>query len=253
MLVVNNVIKRFGGLVAIDDVSFQLNEGEIFGLIGPNGSGKTTMFNLITGFLNVTRGSITFQGENISGWSPDKIVAKGISRTFQITSILGDLTVEDNLRAALFGTIRTNLWQCLVRGSAYRNEERAADTRIAEVLEFIGLAHRRKELAKNISSAEQRKMMIGIALARKPKLLMLDEPAAGMTREEQQELIDMIRAIHESGTTILIIEHHMHVIMNVCQRIVVFNFGKKIAEGTPQEIQSNQDVVEAYLGRAAGQ
>lgn len=248
MLQVNNATKKFGGLVAVNDVSFQLEEGEILGLIGPNGSGKTTVFNLITGFLPLTEGRILFEGEDITNQRPDKIVSKGISRTFQITSILRDLTVEENIRAALYETIRTNLLHDLFRTGTFRQQEKEACEKIDNVLKMVGLEHQRKKLAKNIPSFEQRKLMIAIALAKGPKLLMLDEPAAGTTKDEQKELIELVHFINESGITILIIEHHMHVIMNACNRIIALNFGQKIAEGSPEYIQQHPDVIAAYLG-----
>lgn len=251
MIEVSNVTKRFGGLAANSEVSFTQKEGEILGIIGPNGSGKTTMFNMITGFLQPTEGSIKFYGEDLNSLKPHEIVEKGISRTFQHTSILPDLSVEENVFYGLYSRINTGFLQCVFRGRNFRESEKGAWNRVDEVLDLLGLDYRRKETAKSIASAEQRKLMIAIALARKPKLLLLDEPAAGTSREEQTTLVDMIKTIRDSGVSVLIIEHNMHLIMNLCDHIVAFNFGKKIGDGTPEEIQNNQDVIEAYLGRPA--
>lgn len=250
MLDVIGVTKRFGGLVANKDISFHQKEGEILGIIGPNGSGKTTMFNMITGFLKPTEGKIEFYGEDLGPYEPYQIVSKGISRTFQLTSILPDLSVEDNVFYGLHSRINAGFVRSVIQDRDYRRQEKEAHQRVDEVLDLLGLAYRRTELAKNIASAEQRKLMIAIALARKPKLLLLDEPAAGTSREEQLELVQTIKKIRDGGVSVLIIEHNMRLIMNLCDHIVVFNFGEKIGDGTPQEIQNNAAVIDAYLGRA---
>lgn len=250
MLVVDNVTKQFGGLVANKNISFTMKEGEIMGIIGPNGSGKTTMFNMITGFLKPTSGTIKFYGEDLGPYEPFQIVSKGISRTFQITSILPELSVEDNVFYGLHTRINAGLVKSVIQGKDYRNQEAEAAKRVDEVLKLLGLDYRRTEMAKNIASAEQRKLMIAIALARKPKLLLLDEPAAGTSREEQLELVETIKKIRDSGVSVLVIEHNMRLIMNLCEHIVVFNFGEKIGDGTPEEIQNNPAVIDAYLGRA---
>lgn len=248
MLNAINVTKKFGGLLAVNNVSLSIEKGEILGLIGPNGSGKTTMFNLITGFLKVSDGEVSYKNKNITDFSPENIVKLGISRTFQITSILSDLTVNDNILAGLFGVNQSNLLDILLRNKKYKKETSAAEGKCTSVLKLVNLENKKDFIAGKLTPAEQRKLMIGIAIAKKPELLMLDEPAAGTTKEEQDELIEIVRTINKQGTTVLIIEHHMHVIMNVCKRIIAFNFGEKIAEGTPEEIQNNEAVVEAYLG-----
>lgn len=250
MLNALNVTKKFGGLVAVNNVSLSIEKGEILGLIGPNGSGKTTMFNLITGFLKVSGGEIGYKNKSITNFSPEKIVQLGISRTFQITSILRDLTVNDNILAGLFGVNRSNLLDILLRNKKYKKETIDAERKCTSVLKLVNLENKKDSIAGKLTPAEQRKLMIGIAIAKNPDLLMLDEPAAGTTKEEQDELIRIVRTINKQGTTVLIIEHHMHVIMNVCNRIIAFNFGEKIAEGTPEEIQNNEAVIEAYLGSA---
>lgn len=250
MLVVNNVTKQFGGLVANKNISFHQKEGEIMGIIGPNGSGKTTMFNMITGFLKPTSGTIQFYGEDLAPYDTHEIVTKGISRTFQLTSILPELSVEDNVFYGLHSRINAGLVKSVLQGPDYRRQEEEARQRVDEVLDLLGLSYRRTETAKNIASAEQRRLMIAIALARKPKLLLLDEPAAGTSREEQLELVQTIKKIRDSGVSVLVIEHNMRLIMNLCDHIVVFNFGEKIGEGTPEEVQKNTAVIDAYLGRA---
>jgi branched-chain amino acid transport system ATP-binding protein len=250
MLDVIGVTKKFGGLVANKDVSFRQEEGEIMGIIGSNGSGKTTMFNMITGFLKPTSGEIRFFGEDITPYHPHEIVYKGISRTFQMTSILPDLTVEDNVLYGLYSDIHTSFLSGVFSTGSYKKQEKNARERTGRVLELLKLDHRRTEPAKNIASAEQRKLMIAIAIARGPKLLLLDEPAAGTSPEEQDELTDMIMKIRDGGASVLIIEHNMRLMMRLCDRIVALNFGEKIGEGTPEEIKKNQAVIDAYLGRA---
>jgi len=248
LLIVDNVKKKFGGLTAVNDVSFEVNKGEIFGLIGPNGSGKTTIFNLITGFLKLTNGVIKFNDEVITNKKPNKIVEKGISRTFQITSILPDHSVKENIKAGLFSKTNTNLFDELTANSAFRREETRSEEKVKDILSLIELEEKKNNDGKHITPAEQRKLMIGIALARNPDLIMLDEPAAGTSSVEQQDLIHLIKKINKNGTTVLIIEHHMDIMMDICDRIVALNFGHKIAEGSPEDIQSNQDVITAYLG-----
>ncbi|MDR0884822.1 MAG: ABC transporter ATP-binding protein [Clostridiales Family XIII bacterium] len=250
MLEVSNITKKFGGLVANKDVSFSQKEGEILGIIGPNGSGKTTMFNMITGFLKPTSGHVQFYGEEVSGLQPQTVVGKGIARTFQHTSILPELSVEENVFYGMFTRIDSNFGRCLIRGKKFHDTERAAKERVEEVLDLMELSYRAGDCASSIASAEQRKLMIAIALARTPKLILLDEPAAGTSREEQTELIKMIQKIRDAGVSVLVIEHNMHLVMNLCEHIIVFNFGEKIGDGTPEEIQRNPDVIEAYLGRS---
>ena len=234
MLEVINVTKRFGGLVANSEISFTLKEGEIMGIIGPNGSGKTTMFNMITGFLNPTEGDIRFCGDSIVKYKPYEILGLGIARTFQITNILPNITVEDNLLYALFSQIDLNMAQCILRGRKFRSEEAKAKERINEVLELLQLTEIRTKLASKIPPAVQRRLMIANALASNPKLILLDEPAAGTSAD----------------VSILIIEHNMRLVMNLCEHIVAFDFGKKIGDGTPDEIRKNQAVIDAYLGEA---
>jgi branched-chain amino acid transport system ATP-binding protein len=250
MLDVIGVTKKFGGLVANKDVSFRQEEGEIMGIIGSNGSGKTTMFNMITGFLKPTSGAIKFCGEDITSYKAHDIVYKGISRTFQLTSILPDLTVEDNVLYGLYSDIHTSFLSGVFASKTYKTQEKAARERVDRALELLKLDHRRTDLAKNIASAEQRKLMIAIAMARGPKLLLLDEPAAGTSPEEQDELTRMIMKIRDGGASVLIIEHNMRLMMRLCDHIVAFNFGEKIGDGTPDEIKKNQAVIDAYLGRA---
>ncbi len=238
ILEAKNVTKRFGGLVAVDNVSFGVKEGEIFGIIGPNGAGKTTLFNVISGFYKPDGGRIIFRGQDITGNKPHKLAKLGLTRTWQIVKPFLGMKVLDNVLVPIYAT----------RGVVSGLDEREAVRRAEEILEFVGLLHRKDVLAEALPHGERKRLEIARALATEPKMLMLDEPAGGLTPTEMDEVMDVVRKVRESGITVTIIEHNMRVIMNICERIMVLNFGRKIAEGTPEEISRNGEVIKAYLG-----
>jgi branched-chain amino acid transport system ATP-binding protein len=239
----------FGGLRAVYDFNLDLEEGELVGLIGPNGAGKTTIFNLVTGAYKPTEGIVQLNGDNLVGLRPHQITAKGIARTFQTIRLWNELTVLDNIRIAHASRIRYSLPDSILHGPRYRDEERQIKEQAMELLAVFGLEGEAQELAKNLPYGAQRRVEIARALATEPQVLLLDEPAAGMNPGEIGELMAFIRQIRaDFGLTIWIIEHQMRVIMNICERIKVIDFGETIAEGTPVEIQNNSRVIEAYLG-----
>jgi branched-chain amino acid transport system ATP-binding protein len=248
MLELAGLSKHFGGIRAVDDLTISVREGEIFGLIGPNGSGKSTTVNLICGLFPVTAGRILFGGRDITVAKPHQCVAAGIARTFQNIRLFGQLTVWQNLWVA-----RNSAAEKARRGffGRWMGSGRRARVELEELLVFSGLAAKRDILAANLAFGEQRRLELARALAADPKLLLLDEPAAGMNREEVGQLADRIRALRARGTTIVLVEHVMELVMGVTERIAVLNFGRKIAEGTPAEIQANAAVREAYLGTGA--
>lgn len=247
---INNLTKKFGGVVAVNDLSFDVRPGEILGLIGPNGSGKTTVFNLISGVYPVDGGEILFDKKNMVGKVPTAIVLSGISRTFQNIRLFGSMTVLENVQTALHTASNYSLFEAFIRWPWSVNPMEARQREQAlELLKLVDLEEYADRVAKTLPYGLQRKLEIARALALNPRLLLLDEPAAGMNPKESLELVDLIDRIHKlRNLTIILIEHHMDVVMNICERIVVINFGSKIAEGTPEEIQSNPAVLEAYLG-----
>ncbi len=247
MLELTALSKHFGGVRAVDELSLSVREGEIFGLIGPNGSGKSTTVNLICGVFPVTSGSIAFGGADITRQPAHRVLVAGVARTFQNIRLFGDLTVWQNLWVAQNSVEAQRSEGLIARWLGGARRGRAATEAL---LEFSGLAHRSGELARNLAFGEQRRLELARALAARPKMLLLDEPAAGMNAEEVGQLAQRIKELRADGTTILLVEHVMELVMGVTDRIAVLNFGKKIAEGTPQQIQDNPAVREAYLGAA---
>ncbi|TGN66923.1 ABC transporter ATP-binding protein [Nocardioides eburneiflavus] len=239
---------KFGGLTALDDVSFHINEGEILGLIGPNGAGKTTCFNAITGVYRPTSGTISFQGESLAGRKRFQIAQAGIARTFQNIRLFPTMTALENVLVGADAQHTTGMFSALFRLPKHRREEAEGHDLAMQLLRFMGLATKADELAANLSYGDQRRLEIARAMATKPKLICLDEPAAGFNPQEKRVLMDLIRKVRDQGFTVLLIEHDMRLVMGVTDRIVVLEFGKKIAEGAPAEIRDNPAVIAAYLG-----
>jgi branched-chain amino acid transport system ATP-binding protein len=249
LLACQDLTMRFGGLTAVDKFALQIEPGELLGLIGPNGAGKTTVFNMITGVYRPTVGSIRFRRQNIVGERPHRITASGIARTFQNIRLFNDMTVLDNVRLACHFTVDYTLYAALVRNRHFRAEERDIATRSRRLLELMDLADCENQLARSLPYGEQRRLEIARALATDPKLLLLDEPAAGMNPQEKEQLSELVGRIRsEFKLAILLIEHDMPFVMRLCERLTVLDYGKIICVGTPAEVRCNPDVIRAYLG-----
>ena len=252
ILTAAGICHNFGGLMALQDIDFHIGRKEIVGLIGPNGAGKTTLFNLFTGHYNPTGGNIYFNSEKINGLKPYQITPRGIARTFQNIRLFGQMSVLDNVLIGQHCRTRAGLFSTVLRTPAFKKEETRARETALMMLSFVQLEEKKKELAHNLSYGEQRRLEIARALATDPALLLLDEPAAGMNPQESITLMELVRQIRDRmGKTILLIEHDMKVVMGISERVAVLNYGKKIAEGTPHEVQNNEEVIKAYLGESA--
>jgi branched-chain amino acid transport system ATP-binding protein len=250
LLEVQDILVNFGGVTALNKVNLHVNEGEIAALIGPNGAGKTTVFNIVTGYYTPTSGNVIVDGESVLGLRPYKIARKGLGRTFQNIRLFGDMTAVENVATAADSLNNSGLVGSLFGVSRSRRDEAASMEKAHELLKFIGLDHRALQMAKNLPYGDQRRLEIARALALNPKVLLLDEPAAGFNPQEKVELGQLIRKIRDRGFAVLLIEHDMSLVMDISDRVSVLDFGQKIAEGTPKEIQNNQRVIDAYLGVA---
>ena len=250
LLEVRDLTVHFGGLAAVNEVTFDVEAGEVLGLIGPNGAGKTTCFNLITGLLRPDKGRVAFQGRDITAVPPHVIARQGLMRTFQKTSLFPRLSVLENVMIGQQARLAPRVWPALLRTPGHRREMAAVRQRAGEVLAFLEMAPLRDAPAASLAYGDQRRLAIAIALAGRPALLLLDEPAAGMTPAESRRLMDLIGQIRAGGVTVLLVEHDMKVVMGICERIVVLDYGRKIAEGKPQEIRRDPEVIRVYLGEA---
>lgn len=248
LLSVTNLGKRFGGLKAVSNVTFEVDNGQIVGIIGPNGAGKTTCFNLVSGFIPPSEGEVVFDGKNITKFSAHQSASLGMVRTFQHTSVFSELTVLENILTGQHLEAKEMFKYALTNRKKYKEEEKKSKQKAMDILNLMELDHKHDHIAKNLPYGEQRKLEISIALAANPKLLLLDEPAAGMNDTESAKLVQIIKKLKNNGVSVLIVEHDMKVVMSLCDYIVVLDHGKKIAEGIPQEIRNNPKVIEVYLG-----
>jgi branched-chain amino acid transport system ATP-binding protein len=247
------VSKRFGGLLAVSDVSFSIGEREIISMIGPNGAGKTTAFNCVTGLFPVSGGDVLLDGVSITGLPPHRVTRLGIARTFQNIRLFSYMTAVDNVMVGAHWWMRQRVWDCALTTGRARTEERAVERRALDLLDELGLANYAGSYARELPYGLQRRLEIARALATRPRLLLLDEPAAGLNPQEKKELMALISRLREEGLTIFLIEHDMKVVMEVSDRIVVLDHGEKITEGVPQEVRNNPQVIEAYLGQGAAE
>jgi branched-chain amino acid transport system ATP-binding protein len=251
LLKVENLVKNFEGLAAISDVSFDIQAGEILTIIGPNGAGKSVLFNLISGLLRPTAGRISFAGQDITAWRPYRVARRGLTRTFQTTALFDQLRVIDNLAIGYKRRTGSGFWGALFRSGPWQKDRQAAQAKVMETLMFTGLIEKAHHLVSTLSQGEQKRLAIGTALISEPRLLLLDEPTGGLIQEDTDAVTELIRRISQAGVTVCLIEHKMRMVMDLAHRIIVLNYGSKIAEGTPEEISGHPEVIAAYLGRKA--